>query len=144
MSADRLTLGGRDFEPMTVTTIEHDFWLMSRIRAAGLDAIEKGAEESPEEFVARIMHQVIDSGSAFEVLGGMLIPAQLPPQEWTPAIADETAKFIRELTDPIDKTKVQSQMIAILIGFFANGLTSLTTSRKSSGQMERRPGIAAT
>lgn len=143
MSADRLTLGGREFEPMTVTTIEHDFWLMSRIRTAGLDAMEKGAEESPEEFVARILDQVIDSGSAFEVLGGLLMPAQLPPQQWTPAVAVETAKFIRGLTDPIDKAKVQSQMIAVLIGFFANGLTSLTTSRKSSGRMERRPAIGA-
>ena len=143
MSAERITLGGRDFEPMTVTTIEHDFWLMSRIRTAGLDALEKGADESPEEFVARILQQIIDSGSAFDVLGGMLIPAQLRPQQWTPAIADETAKFIRELTDPIDKAKVQSQMIAILIGFFEGGLASLTTSRKSSGRMERRPAIGA-
>jgi len=138
-----VVLAGHAFAPLLVSTIEHDFWLMARIRAARLDALTKAEDESAEEFVSRILHEVIDSGRAFELLGGMLIPENVPAEQWTPELAAETAAFIRTLTDPADKARLQSQLISLLIGFFENGLTSLTTSPKSSGAMESRPAIAA-
>ena len=136
-------LAGHAYAPLLVSTIEHDFWLMSHIRAARLDALTKAEDESAEEFVSRILHEVIDSGSAFELLGGMLIPANVPVEQWTPERANETAAFIRKLTDPEDKAKVQAQLISLLIGFFESGLSSLTISLSSSGDMEKQPGTVA-
>lgn len=132
-----IRLGGRDFVPVLLSTIEHDYWLMATVRAAGLDQITKADSESPEDFVHRILHEVIVSGEAFNLLGGLLIDAVMPVQAWTPDIAMQTADFIKHLTAPEDKAAVQAQMIALLLGFFENGLTSVMISPKSSGEMER-------
>lgn len=138
-----ITLGGREFVPVLTSTIEHDYWLMSKIRAAGLDEIAKGEHESAEEFMTRLLHEVINAGVAFELLGGLLLAAHLVPEAWTPELAVENAEFIKRLTAPEDKATVQSQMISLLIGFFENGLSSLTISPSSSGEVEKRSRIAA-
>jgi hypothetical protein len=140
---ETIKLGGRDFAPVLTSTIEHDYWLMSKIRAAGLDQVTKREEESADAFVSRLLSEVIDSGSAFDLLGGLLLPMPLPPEGWTPECAIETAAFIKRLSLPVDKAIVQSQMISLLIGFFENGLSSLTISPSSSADMEKRPRIAA-
>lgn len=138
-----ITLGGRDFVPVLTSTIEHDYWLMSKIRAAGLDHIDKREEETAEAFVTRLLVEVIDSGVAFDLLGGLLLPIAFVPEAWTPACAIETANFIKRLTAPVDKAIVQSQTISLLIGFFENGLSSLTISPNSFAETEKQPMIAA-
>ena len=148
MSADKkpetITLGGREFVPVLTSTIEHDYWLMTKIRATGLNEIAKGADETPEEFMLRLLHEVIDSGVAFELLGGLLLPMpSAAPESWTPELAIETAEFIKHLTAPADKATVQAQMISLLVGFFENGLSSLTISPRSSADAEKRPRTAA-
>ena len=140
---ETIKLGGRDFTPVLISTIEHDYWLMSKIRAAGLGQVAKREEASAEAFVSRLLAEVIDSGAAFDLLGGLLVPMPLTPEGWTPACAIETAAFIKRLTLPVDKAIVQSQMISVLIGFFENGLSSLTNSPSSLGDMAKRPRIAA-
>jgi hypothetical protein len=141
--SETINLGGREFAPVSTSTIEHDYWLMSKIRAAGLDHVAKREEESSETFVARLLSEVIDSGSAFDLLGGLLLPMPLPKEGWSPACAIETAEFIKRLSLPDDKAIVQSQMISLLIGFFESGLSSLTISLSSSGDMEMQPGTVA-
>lgn len=134
-----IKLGGREFAPVSVCTIEHDYWLMSKIRVAGLDQMAKGEGESAEEFVSRMLQEVILSGAAFDLLGGLLLPLPLAPEEWTPKHAVETGEFIKRLSAPVDKATVQSSMVSLLIGFFEQGLSSLTISPNSSGDMEKQP-----
>jgi hypothetical protein len=134
-----ITIGGRVFTPLLVSTIEHDLWLMSHIQKAGLDTLRKLSEETMDVFVLRILREVIDSGRVFELLGGMLVPENVAPEAWTPAMAIETADFIRHLTDLEDKRIVQAQVVSLLIGFFENGLTSLITSPSSLAGKENQP-----
>lgn len=132
MEAETITLGGREFRPVVGATIEHDYWLMGHIRRAGIDrcALEEG--ESPDDYALRLMREVINSGEAFTLLGGTLIPADKKVTDWTPAIAQETAEFLKRLTDPNDKQKLNGCTASLLAGFFSSGLASLETSRRYS------------
>jgi len=130
---EKIKIGGRMFVPVKNSTIEHDFWLMAHIRGAGLDriAIEEG--EPPEDFAVRLLGEVINSGRIFPILGGLFLPEKISSVDWTPEIADETASFLKKISDSQDKLEIQRQVISLLISFFQSGLVSLTISRKSSG-----------
>ena len=130
---EKITIGGQTFAPVTNSTIEHDFWLMAHIRGAGLDriAIEEG--EPPEEFAVRLLGEVISSGRIFPILGGLFLPEKFSSLDWTPKVADETAAFLKKISDPDDKALIQQQVISLLISFFQSGLVSLQISQRSSG-----------
>ena len=130
---ERIRIAGRTFVPATNSTIEHDFHLMGHIRAAGLDriAIEEG--EAPEDFAVRLLGEVIHSGRIFPILGGLFLPEKISSVDWTPEVAEETAAFLRKVSDREDKAQIQRQVVSLLISFFQSGLASLSISRRSSG-----------
>lgn len=132
MSDDLIRLGGRDFQPVVNSTIEHDYWLMARIRRAGLDRVTINPGEVPDEFVIRVLRETIDSGQVFELLGGMLMPADKLGADWTPDMAQATGEFLKGLTKPDDKQIVNASVMSMLSGFFESGLASLVTSPKYS------------
>lgn len=132
--SERIELGGRIFTPVKNSTIEHDFWLMGHIRAAGLDQVRVEEGENPDEFVMRLLREAINSGRVFLLLGGLMIQEGTPPDKWTPVLAKETAEFLKKLTAPEDKARIQQQVVSMLIGFFETGLASLRTSRRFSGK----------
>ena len=127
-----MKIGGREWKAITNSTLEHDFWTMGQIRAAGLDRVVIEEGERVEEFFLRIQREAINHGRAFLLLGGFLMPAEMDALDWSEEIAIATADFFRKLTDSEDKRVVQLQFASMLAGFFANGLASLMTSRKSS------------
>lgn len=122
-----ITLGGRKFKPCTNSTIEHQYVTMDRIRAAGLDVLDYTPGTDPDTFVAGLLGRLAHRGAIFELLGCMLIPAELTGADWTPELADETAHFIKRLTSAEDKQTVQAHVVSLLIDFFQAGLASLTT-----------------
>ena len=128
-----LTFGGRSFIALDNPTIERDFWLMREVRAAGLAELVIADGEAAEAFAQRTLDAVIASGKAFLLLGAFLVPEGTSPQGWTPALAAETAGFLAKLNDPEDKRQVQVQVLSLLTGFLARGLSSLTTTAASSG-----------
>ena len=130
---EKITIGGRTFVPVTNSTIEHDFYLMSHIRGAGLDRIAIEDGEPPDDFAVRLLGEVISSGRVFKVLGGLFLPEKISSLDWTPEMAEETAAFLKRISEPRDKLEVQKQVINLLIDFFQSGLASLTISRNSSG-----------
>jgi hypothetical protein len=136
---EKIELGGRTYVPVKNSTIEHDFWLMGQIRAAGLDEVHVRPDERPEDFAVRLLRDVINSGRVFLLLGGLLIPEGVASEDWTPEIAEDTAGTLKKLTTPDDKEKVREQVISLLIGFFETGLACLTTSRSFS-PAQGRPG----
>ena len=73
------------------------------------------------------------SGRIFKVLGGLFLPEGISSLDWTPQVAEETASFLKKISDPQDKLEIQRQVISLLIDFFQSGLASLTISRNSSG-----------
>jgi hypothetical protein len=130
---EKIKIGGRMFVPVKNSTIEHDFWLMAHIRGAGLDriAIEEG--EPPEEFAVRLLGEVISSGRIFPILGGLFLPEKISSLDWTPEVAEETAAFLKKVSDPDDKALIQQQVVSLLISFFQSGLVSLRISQRSLG-----------
>lgn len=129
---EKIRIGGRTFVPVKNSTIEHDFWLMAHIRGAGLDRIAIGEDEAPDDFAVRLLGEVIDSGRIFPILGGLFLPEKTSSLNWTPEVAEETAAFLKKLSDPGDKAQIQQQVVSLLLSFFQSGLASLRISRKSS------------
>ena len=138
---EKIGIGGRTFVPVRNSTIEHDFWLMAHIRGAGLDRIAIGEGEAPDDFAVRLLGEVIDSGRIFPILGGLFLPEGTSSLDWTPEVAEETAAFLKRISEPQDKLEIQKQVINLLVDFFQSGLASLRISRKSSGtDPEAAPG----
>jgi hypothetical protein len=129
---DNMEIGGQKWRAVKRSTIEHDFWLMKHIREAGLNAVHLRPGEKPEDFAVRLLHEVIGSGKAFTLLGGMLLPDGVPDEHWTPERAEQTAAFMRGLAADEDKAAVKSAIISLLTGFFEAGLASSDTSDTAS------------
>ena len=121
-------LGNKAFKALKQSTIEHDFWLMDTIRAAGLEQVTLRPGEEAETFATRLLHDVIASGRVFDLLGGVLVPADSNDLDWTPEAALQTAAFMRKLSEPTDKILLQSLVVELLIGFFQDGLVALMLS----------------
>jgi hypothetical protein len=136
---DYLEIGGQKWRAVKRSTIEHDFWLMKHIREVGLDAVRIRPGEKPEEFAVRLLHEVIGSGKAFTLLGGMLLPESIPDEQWSPERAEQTAAFMRGLAADADKAAVKSAIISLLTGFLEAGLAS---SGNSSIASESQPASA--
>ncbi len=129
---DYLEVGGQKWRAVKRSTIEHDFWLMKHIREAGLEAVRLRPGERPEEFAVRLLHEVIGSGKAFTLLGGMLLPDGVPDEHWSPERAEQTAAFMRSLAADEDKAAVKSAIISLLTGFLEAGLRSSADSATAS------------
>lgn len=131
------TLGGRAFRALSRSTLAHDIWLTQRFEACGIDGAAMQAGEDATAFARRLVAALVTSPAIFEVLGGCIIPAERADAEWTPAIAAETAAFLRELTDPDDKAIVRGQIASTIIPFLKAGLVSFVVSTPASA--DQRP-----
>ncbi len=139
------TLGGRRFHVLTETTAEHDHWYMRQVRGAGLYDVFLTEGETPEAFARRLLGIAIDSGKEFLLISGMLVPESASGAPWSPAIATETAEFLKSLSAPEDKRQLNMLLGALIADFFAAGLiSSAASSISSSGQpshgLRRVPG----
>ena len=129
---DHLEIGGQKWRAVKRSTIEHDFWMMKHIHEAGLDAVRLRPGEKPDEFAVRLLHEIISSGKAFILLGGMLLPETIPDEHWTPERAEQTAAFLRGLSADEDKAAIKSSVIWLLTGFLETGLRSYVDSATAS------------
>jgi len=129
---EHIEIGGQKWRAAKRSTIEHDFWLMKHIREAGLDNVRIRPGEKPEDFAVRLLHEVIGSGKAFKLLGGMLLPESIPDEQWSPERAEQTAALMRGLAADEDKAAVKSAIIGLLTGFLEAGLRSYADSGTAS------------
>jgi len=136
------TLGGRTFEVIGESTVEHDFTFMGIARKVGLDRPALLDNESVEEFAVRLLGDLLASGLALDLLGCLLIPEGIRSEDWTPEIGQETANFLGRLSSPAEKDKVRSLTLAALVDFFESGLAFSIASETSSGTSPReaKPG----
>lgn len=130
-----IEIGGKRFTHVTDWTVEQDWWLMQRIRKAGLDQIAVG-DGDPDSIAESISHAAADklaaSGLALEILGGLLLPEGMDPSQWTPALAADTTAHLGRQTGADARQAVRAVASWAIVSFFANGLTSFLTSRPSS------------
>lgn len=126
----KIIIEGREFVPIKNGTFAHDIWLMQRVRAAGLSQIRIADNETEDAFIERIAAAAWESGSVLELLGGSLIPANVPAVNWSPELAEECAAFFGAVTDEESKKQLRMQIGGILFYFFINGLSASKTSPK--------------
>lgn len=127
-----LVLQGKTFAQIKNSTFEHDAWLMHAMNASGINNISVIDGETPDELAARYTREAVGNPHILTLFGGLLIPAEIPSEEWTPEIAAQTTQFISKITDPDSKRLLHSQVASMVAVFFLSGLAQLKTSRKSS------------
>lgn len=133
MAEGTIQLAGRKFRTIGNSTLEHDVWVMGRLRQAGLDSLTLDAGEKPEDYAHRLLSQLLTSERALEIVGALIVPAELPSLKWTPRVARDTAVFLGRLADPRDKLEVQRLLLAVLVPFLESGLACLRRSPAASG-----------
>ena len=139
-----ITLAGRDFRLIKHSTINHENWVMTRVRAAGLVSMKLANGENEEDFIRRLASQVWESGKAVEIMAGLLVPDALEDVQWTPQLAADMEKFIGNLFEEDDKAKVRQAIGEFLYLFFVIALYSSTTFLKSSQKQEAEAERSAT
>jgi hypothetical protein len=132
-------IGGRSFQAIGESTVEHDFRFMALLRDLGFDDPHKLASETPEQFGARLLNDLMASARALEVLGFLVIPVDVESEHWTPEVGAETAAFLGQLSRPADKAMVRSLTLSFLADFLERGLGSWTLSANSSGAAMKSP-----
>lgn len=142
---EKHTIGGRTFLPLRESTVEQDFRFLSLVGRARIDEVVMQPGESPEAFARRLLEVTIESGVILDLLGCLLIPEDIAPQDrdpgevWTPEVGQETAKFLGQLRDPKDKAEVRGLVLSLLVSFFESGIVSLWTSTTSSTEAIPNP-----
>ena len=138
---DELTLGGRRFEPIAVTTFEHDVWMMAQVQAAGLHDLRRlFAEGRAIETIADdLLQRIWASGRTLHLLAGTLTEKGQP---WSPALAEELVQFFGARADPEEKALLQAALVRLLLGFFVSGAESSATFPSSSAPTTDRPAAS--
>ena len=121
-----ILLGGKAFQILEEGTIRFDFHVEQTLRRLGLDLIEKRTEETPEQFADRLFREMIDTGSALEVVALFLSPVGSP---WSPDGCAKIAEYIGTLTAAEDKARIKDLVVQAFMGFFRKGLASAVISR---------------
>lgn len=126
------TIGGVVYRELTETTMEQDDAILRIVRAANVEELQMEDGEKADDFVARILSELISSGKAFGLLGCFLVPEG---KEWSRALAAETAETFRRVTAGEDKAELRSALVPLLMTFFVTGLASVVISRRYSNQL---------
>jgi hypothetical protein len=131
MEQETITFAGRDFYIPTDRSIANDLWIEAEASAAGLADLHVEEGEDAVKFAARILSASVTSGKLLRLLGGLLFPCGVMPEDWSPATADDTARLLARVTDPEEKDAIRSIIAAVLARFFLSGVASATTSASS-------------
>jgi hypothetical protein len=131
-----IDLGGRYFQPAEVTTARQDGWVMVQVAEAGLDKF--AGKKLDEDIAHEVIVQAFRSGKMFHLLAGMLVECDV---KWTPAIAEQNAEYLAELTDPASKRAIEDAFVEVLVGFFLSAPISSAPSPSVSTEAApaRRP-----
>lgn len=144
VDSKEIEISGRRFKAVTVSTVEHDHWVMRYAEAAGLLNLTLQPGENLVAFAQRIHRQAVLSDNIWQLLGGLILPVEMDSLDWTPATAAETATFLRKLVSEPDKATVNGLTASMLAGFLQRGIASISTSDLSSalGSVDGSRGLA--
>lgn len=129
-----ITLAGRKFKQITHATLEHDYKVLALLNAAGIRSIEMPEDADPQIFMEQLFANLVLAGSLLALFSHLVLPVELEGKDWKPSVAADIEAHLRSLTDESDKATVHEQLVAMLIGFFQNGLVRLVITPSFSGQ----------
>lgn len=122
MNGETFMLGGRAFAPIKNGTMKRDLAMIGIEEAAGLlPDVEPLPGEDARAFAERMVLIVTRSGKFCDLLGGLMIPAELDPKAWTPEIGAQTAAHIEMVDDPAEKEILRGLAASLLASFFVKG-----------------------
>jgi hypothetical protein len=124
-------ISGREFKAVTDSTLQHDAWTVQQLDRAGIRKLVLEEGETPDEFVSRTIAQLMISGAMFDLMGALLMPAELKGSDWTPEMAIETGKLFARATGP-DKAIIKGEIAGAMEAFLGSALLSSIRFRRSS------------
>lgn len=139
-----ITVAGQQFKAVTNASLEHDIYTMQQVHRCGAENVIMGADETAPEYVHRVLLSVTADGRVFDLLGCLLMPAELATSHWTAELAHATGRTFATVTTPEDKRTVHGQIVEALSGFFERGLLSLRTFQKSLSSVDISPKSSET
>ena len=132
-----MKLDGKEFRQITESTLEHDGHTVAMLRTMGFGESKIG--ETEVQMKDRVLAAVVSSGYMLPLLGHLLIPAEIKDLDWTPEIAQETAKYLAGVHSPEAKSFVTTQIVQMAVFFCQAAVASLLISQKSSGPVTLIP-----
>ena len=131
---ERLSLGGRTFHavPAGRGPLVQDLELLRHLERAGLDRLALDPGETAPAYAERLLHTLIASPHVLALLGCLITPEGVAPEDWTPKTGQETADFLGRLSDEEDKAEVRRLLVSVLIPFLERASASWLASRSGS------------
>lgn len=115
-----VVLSGRRFRRQTAVTFERNTHTAKAARDTGLGTVGRRFDPIHDDVDDRIEGLILDAfanGTMYRFLACALCEDETP---WTPSLADRSAAFFRELTDPVDQATVYEIASWVLLDFFLN------------------------
>lgn len=137
--SDGVVLDGRRFRRPGVTTFEHDWYIMTQVRDAGLLTVAQRFDPLHDDLndtTAQIIIDAYASGKLFTLLAGVLIEEGT---EWRKETTETAARFFASLTKEEDKAALRVTLPFVLLNFFLNADASWRTFLKYSSIGANRP-----
>lgn len=138
---ERHVLGGRAFLVVQEGTVEQELEFAALIKLAGLDNVIMEEGETTDALALRLFSAAIENRTVFRMIGALLVPEELvntrdgdPGDDWSTEIGEQTADFVRRLTDPRDKAHVKSLVMSLLIPFVRRGISSIWITPRSPNE----------
>ncbi len=129
--AATIHLDGREFRMIDQgMTAAQDDYLMGQLRLAGaIDVVALMKTETAQEKASELLTRILVSGRAPQILAGCMTEVG---KKWKRADAERNAEIFGDITDPTDKERMRSSILAFVLGFFPSGEDSSRTSPNSS------------
>jgi len=141
-----VVLDGRHFRRQTAVTFERNTHTAKAARDTGLAKIGRRFDPIHDDIDDEIEGLILDAftnGTMYRFLACALCEDRTP---WTPSVADQTAAFLRGITDPVDQATLYDVASWVLLDFFLNAGGSWRTFLKYLQSLNRemiRPGVVA-
>lgn len=110
-----IRISGGQYRPIERFSDGNEHYLISHLRAAGIADCAQMSDESSKAYAVRLLHAVIENDVALDLLGGLLLPINVPDHQWTPETAWLTADILRGVASPEDKRQVHEAVSSVLL-----------------------------
>ena len=132
-------VNGREFRQIGEWTAEAEHYVVRLSGRAGLREITMLETETPEEFSSRLLYALVDADVVFEILGGLVVPAELGDCDWREDVAKNTATHFRRSYRTEDKRQINLLILRYLQDFLTRGMGFVVSSRTASaGQVQHQ------
>lgn len=113
-----ISISGRDFK-FVGDDIEpdHYHWVIAYLWPCKVEQVVRQAGEDDDAYALRIYTRIAEHPEFFKMMGGLIVPAELSPSEWSPWVAIDTGKFLSGISEIRDRVAFTRQAVDAVISF---------------------------